>query len=501
METLNSKNIGDRTRQSLKWSLILQFVQKVVMFISTIVLARLLTPQDFGIVTMSFTIDFVIQMASSMGVNLAVVHFQDNFKERLNASFWMTMIFTLIFTGLQFGLAPFAASFYKAPILADIIRVSAIALLINISVSTHRSILIKNMEFKKTSILEALINLGKTTISIVLAIMGFGVWSFIYPKIIGAVFYAVSIFRMSPWIPSFNLYIKHWKEMFMYGKNALISNILDYCLNNSGYILIGNFMGSIALGMYSFAQDKSMMVVNNIAYPVNMITFPAFSKLQNEPEKLKGAFLNSLKLISIVSFPYAIGQIVAGGEYIHVLFGAKWASSVLVFQIVLCYAMCKSVTQTIAPILLGIGKSDVLLKLTLSYTPIYIGSLFIGYKMGSLIGVAIASSLVGVIGTFIFMYVLLKIQGWKFSDIFTNLSPAFWSSILMGMCILTVRNLLFAFGQVQALILVAEILTGMVSYVIAMKVFYPTDFTFVQENIMKFIAKKKKNAQLNAEMG
>ncbi|MEI7473349.1 MAG: lipopolysaccharide biosynthesis protein [bacterium] len=492
METLNSSNVGDKTRQSLKWSLILQFAQKVVMFVSAIVLARILTPQDFGLVTMSITIDFVIQMASSMGVNSAVVHFQDNFKERLNASYWLIISSTVLFVGIQFIFAPVAASFYKAPLLADIIRVSAVALLINCSVSTHRSILIKNMDFKKLSILDATVNLGRTILSIILALMGFGVWSFIYPKIVGAIVNAISLWNMTRWVPSLNPCFKYWKDMFSYGKDVLLSNILDYCLNNSGYVLIGNYMGSVALGVYSFAQDKSMMVVNNIAFPVNMVTFPAFSKLQNEPEKLKSAFLNSLKLISIISFPYAIGQMVAGGEYISVIFGAKWHSSVLLFQIILCYAMLKSVTQTIGPILLGIGKSDVLVKLTLTYTPIYVASLFIGYKLANLTGVAIASSIVGVIGTFIFMSVLLKIQKWKFADVFENLAPAFNSSILMGLCILTVKNVLFALGQSQLLVLCAEVFTGIVSYVMAMKLFYPTDYDYVLENIVKFIGRKKK---------
>lgn len=495
METLNSKNIGDRTRQSVKWSFILQFVQKVVMFLSTILLARILTPQDFGLVAMSLTIDVITQMASSMGVNSSVIHFQDNFRDRLNASFWLIITSGFIFSSFQFLIAPLAAQFYGAPLLKDIIQVSAVALFINASVSTHKSILIKNMEFKKVSILEASVNIGRTLLSIILALSGFGVWSFIYPKVVGAVINLISLLSITKWIPSLNPNIKYWKEMFLYGKNVLLSTILDYCINNSGYILIGNYLGSLALGIYTFAYDKSMMVVNNIAYPVQVVAFPAFSKLQDDEKKLKEAFINAIKLIAIVSFPYAIGQIVAGHEYVRVIFGEKWTSSVILFQIILCYAMFRSVSQTVAPILLGIGKPDVLLKCGLVYTPFFVGSLFIGYKIFGLVGVAVAAALTGIIGAYLYMYILVRILNWKMKEILMSLSSAFLSSLFMGLCILTVKNSLYALNCSEGLVLFLEVLSGLVFYTLSLKVFFPSDFDFITGNLFKFINKKRNKSK------
>ena len=152
MNSLAIDNVGNKTRQSVKWSFALQVFQKAFFFASSIVLARLLTPEDFGISSIAITLDIIIWLITSMGINAAVIHFQDNIEERLNAAFWLFLMSSSVIVIVLVILAPYIALLYKEPILVDIIRVSALAMFIACLGSAHKTILIKNIEFKKISI-------------------------------------------------------------------------------------------------------------------------------------------------------------------------------------------------------------------------------------------------------------------------------------------------------------------------------------------------------------
>ncbi|MCK7516049.1 MAG: oligosaccharide flippase family protein [Desulfobacterales bacterium] len=154
MNELAIEKVGDKTRQSVKWTFTLQIIQKIFFFASSIVLARLLSPRDFGLATIAVTLDMIIWLVTSLGINAAVVHFQDNIEERKNAAFWLFLFSSSFFVAVQIVSAPYIAKFYGEPILADIIIISAIAMLISCLGAIHKTILIKGIEFKKISIIE-----------------------------------------------------------------------------------------------------------------------------------------------------------------------------------------------------------------------------------------------------------------------------------------------------------------------------------------------------------
>ena len=491
MNTLSVENVGAKTRQSIKWSFFLQIIQKIFFLAGSIVLARLLTPHDFGLATMAMTFDMIIWLISSSGITSSIIYFQDNVEERLDTVFWLFIVSMTFFIGIQIALAPAIANFYKSQLLADIIRLSAVALFISCFGSIQKVILFKNMEFKKTSILECVLNIIKSILYVVLALSGYGVWSFIYPKIVVAVIFVISIWNMSSWRPKLRFNLKYWAEMFNYGKNVLFSNLIDYFLNNSSYILIGGFMGSTLLGFYTFAYDKSMMVVNNIAYPVTMISFPAFSKLQNHREKLKEAFFKTVKFISFITFPCTMGQILLAPEYITTVFGSKWQNSIVIFQLILVYSMFRSVSQCGTPVLQGVGKASAVLKWNLIYAPVFILSLYLGYKSGGIYGVGLAASLVGSIGAFIYMLIVIKELKWSFNDLSNALKSSLISSIIMTTAIFALREFLKHINTPDVIILATVIPSGILVYILCVRIFFKETYQLVADNLMKFLDKKQ----------
>ncbi len=264
-------------------------------FFCTIIVARLLTPEDFGLAAISMTLDILIWLIISFGINSAIIHFEDNMEERLNAAFWLFIAVMGGFSAVIIAASPLIARFYNAPIITPIFQFSAIALFIYSFGAVHKAILYRQMDFKQASILDAVLHTLKYVLFVAFAFAGFRVWSFIYPKVIIALICVVCLWKMTAWKPKLELGLKYWREMFNYGKNVLAGNILDFLFNNSTHLLIGNIVSPAALGIYSFANDKAIMMVNNIAQPATMMSFPAYSRMQGELDKLKEVFIKTIR--------------------------------------------------------------------------------------------------------------------------------------------------------------------------------------------------------------
>ena len=387
--------VGDKTRQGLKWVFSLRFMQKIFVFANSVILARILAPSDFGLAAMAIMMDTITWLVLSLGVNSAVMYYQDHIEERFNAAFWLYLASSIFFFIIQVSVAPIIACFYKEPLLIPIIRASAVALFINSFGAIQKALLSKRMDYKKISILDAFTNTLLSLLYVSFALAGFRVWSFIYPKIIVAVINVTCLWHITSWRPKLKFYFQYWGEMLNYGKNVLFSSIIDYTLNNSTYVLIGSMVGATSLGLYTFAYDKSMMIINNLVTPIITISFPAFSRLQNHRDKLKSAFLKSIKMITLLSFPYGFFQFVIGHEFISVIFGNKWHAAIILFQMIIAYSMVRSLVLSGSPILEAVGKPNIVLRWNLIYAPVYIGTIYLGFKLWGVRGIAAATAFTG----------------------------------------------------------------------------------------------------------
>ncbi len=486
----SNSNITDKTRQGIKWSFGLQIFHKIFFFFSSIILARLLIPEDYGLTMMAFTIDILVWLIMALGINTAIIHFQDEVEKRLNAAFWLLLVSAVFFTGLQFLCAPLFAAFYKAPLLENIIKVSAIGLFINSFGIVHKTILVKNIDFKRIAVLDASVSILKSILSITMAFSGFGVWSFIYPKVVGSIINVVCLQFLSKWRPSLDISVKHIKEMLNYGKYVVFSNIIDYLINNSSYIVIGSLIGSFSLGIYSFAYEKSMMIVNNITYPLMMVFLPTYSQLQHQENLLKNAFIKTLQLISMFTFPYVFLQLILGQEYIIGVFGKKWESSVFIFQIILIYSMFRSVSQCGSPILQAIGRPDIALKWNILYAPLFIFSAYITAKHFDIYTMALVCMLIGLIGSLLFIIIVIQALNWSIKEVFGSLAPVFLSSLIMGLYIALFKPIMTEFCSDKLTILVTCAGLGLTIYFACIYCFFRSFYMLIIENLSKLIKKK-----------
>lgn len=489
MPTLTPEQISDKARQSAKWCFPLHFLHKIIFFICGIILARVLTPADFGLAAISITLDFLTWFVMSFGINAAVVHFQDNIEKRFNAAFWMFIVFMGVISLALIIIAPFIASFYQASIIIPIISISAVALFIFSFGLVHKAILFREMDFKKISIVDSSMETLKNILFVVLALSGFRVWSFIYPKILIAFISVVWLWKITPWKPKFEFNFEYWRDMFNYSKNVFLGNILDFILNNSTHVLIGGIVSPAALGIYSFANDKSLMMIQNIAYPTSMLSFPAYTRLAEHTEKLKCAFINTIKSVSLITFPYTIGQITLVREYIISFYGEKWEPAVLVFQMLIIYTMIKSVSQAGNSLLQGIGRPEIVFKWNLFYTPVLLAAIFIGYKINGIYGIAALIALFGSIAAIGYLALIFRVLKWKLTILLETLLPSLSCSMIMASILLIVKKQLKLLEISDFNIFLILAVSGTVIYFAVLKLIFPEVYAFITDNMSKLTCK------------
>jgi PST family polysaccharide transporter len=281
--------------------------------------------------------------------------------------------------------------------------------------------------------------------------------------------------------------------MLAYGKNVLFSSIIDYILSNSSYILIGSMIGPTSLGLYSFAYDKSMIVINNITSPIIAISFPAFSRLQNHKEKLKAAFFKSVKMISLVAFLFGFCQLVLAPEFISTFFGSKWLPAIILFQIIIIYSMVRSLVLTGSPILEAIGKPNIVLKWNLIYAPIYIGSIYLGFKAGGILGIASMTTLTGIMGSLTFLTIIMRVLNWHISELFSTIKPALFCSAFTGFVLFIAKYFLKHLEISNIFVLLILGLTGLLIYAVSIKLFFKDTYDFILANMEKLVGSRVYN--------
>lgn len=494
------EEVGSKTRQGIKWTFSLQLAQKILFFGSSVILARILCPADYGLAAMAITLDTITWLVLSLGVNSSVMYFQDHLAERCNAAFWMCLISSTFFFIVQFSLAPIVAHFYKAPMLTPIIQASAIGMFIMSFGVIQKTMMSKNLDYKRISILDASTGALQNILYVSFACAGFRVWSFIYPKIIIAIIAVICLWNMTKWRPQFKFYFKYWGEMLSYGKNVLLISIIDYLLSNSTYILIGSMIGSVYLGLYSFAYDKSMLIINNMAAPIIAISFPTFSRLQNHRDKLKNVFFQSIRAISLITFLFGFCQLAVGYEFICGIFGSKWEPAVILFQMIALYSIVRSIILSCNPLMEAVGKPQIVLKWNLVYAPVYIGSIYLGYKLNGLFGIAAMTSCVGIIGSIIYLTIIMKILNWDIREVYSTIKPSLVCSLIAAFMVFITKNLLLSIHISGIFILISAVFVGITVYTLSLSMLFKDTFRFIIENIARLTGNKIYNIfPLNAE--
>jgi len=432
--------IGQKIKKGIVWTAARQMILRPASFIANIILARLLFPEDFGIFAMAVSISSFIQILGNMGITSFLIYTQEDIKECADASFWMSLTVGLAMFLLQSAIAPFVAGFYKTQMVTKLMTVSALGYVMSPFVNIHIALLRKNLEFKKQNLLEIVSALLAMTISVIFALNGFRVWSFVLADILSRPLMIYLYWKYCSWRPSFDLRLAYWKKVFGYGKHILGMGIFEELKNQSGNIVVGRLIGAKMLGFYSFAFQKVAFPLTEIAFLVGMIFQPAFSKLEKSNTEFKDLFFKSNRLVAILVYPIVLGLVAVAHEFIGVFYGSKWLFSVPILKIMLGGIFAQALAYIPWFACIAIGRPDIPFKFTVIVGLINIIIMYFATKYFGITGAASAFSIVYAIAHPIFVLVFLKLKKIKLMEFIISLMPGIICSFAMAAILLILKN-------------------------------------------------------------
>ncbi len=385
-------SLREKTILGLKWSFASRIFRQMGQFIVSAVLARLLMPEDFGLLGMIIVYFGLILIFNEFGLCSALIQRKEVNEKHYSSAFWLNILFGFILFFASYLSAPLLANFYKKPELLYMIRVMSICILVASMSVVHSACLQRTMNFRALAIAESIAVLIGGIVGISFALMGKGPWSLVFQTMSYFCVYNFMLWVFSSWRPLFMFSFEAIKEIFAFGVNVMGFNIVNYFARNMDYFLIGKFLGGGPLGFYTLAYKIMLYPISNIAQTIGGVMFPAFSKIQHDLEKVRINYLKIVKGVSLFIIPLIMGLFVLAPQFIRVVFGVKWEPVIPVFRILCFCGALQSIETAVINIFRSQGRSDIHFKLQLIGTILVSILILIGLRWG-IKGVAFSYSL------------------------------------------------------------------------------------------------------------
>lgn len=454
------------------WSVLESWGRQLFSSATFFILARLLGPESFGLIALASVYIAFLSIFTGGSLSSAIVQRKDIDPEHLDTAFWTGLGIGVLLTLISFVAAPFVAKAFDEPALSLVIRLLSLNFLIGPFSSVQMAIFQRKLAFRMISIRTLVATFTSGLVGVGMALSGFGIWSLVGQQLTNSISQFVVMWWVSDWRPGLRVSKRHFKELFSYSINITGFNFVNFFSRRSDDLLIGYFLGPVALGYYNVAYKLLLTVIDLLSRVIEKVAMPTFSRLQKEPERMRGAFYQVTQLTSLVSFPVFVGMGILSPELIRVLFGDQWEASIPVMQILVFIGILQSSSIFNSTILLSLGKSNLRLKLGILNSISSVLCFLVAVKFG-IVAVAAAYVMRGYLLAPIPVFVLRRAIKLNILDYLAQFSPALLGSLLMALIMMTAKSLLsYSLNDIAILFLVSSI--GFAVYALSLSLFFPS---------------------------
>lgn len=416
-------SIKERSVKGSVWSLIDNACSQGFAFLIGIVLARLLSPSDYGTVGVLAIFLAIANVFVDCGFGNALIRKKNRTQEDLSTAFYFNIVVGIVVYLILFAIAPIVAWFFNMPILVPLLRVLGFCVVFNSFSIVQNSLLIAQIKIKKQAIINVCTQIPMGCVGVVLAYRGFGVWTLVVQQVGSSLLKTLWLWVSSQWKPTLIFNSDSFRYLYNFGWKLLGTNLLGTFFNEIYGFFIGRILGSRDLGLYSNSKQLSeypRSLVNNI---VNRVVLPVMVETQGDLNSVKNTYSRLIQLLCYITFPLYGILIINAKPIILELWTDKWNDSIILFQI-FCIGVAFGPISTLNFCLLQLlNRTDVMLKLEFVKKPICFTLLLVSIPLG-LKGIVLFATFYNVIGTIINMYPTYKFLHYSYKeqvwDIFQN---------------------------------------------------------------------------------
>lgn len=451
--------LQEKTVSGVVWSSVQRFGSMAITFAANVILARLLSPSDFGCVGMLMIFLSLSNTFIDGGFGSALIQKKEPTQEDYSTIFYWNILFSIVLYFLLYATAPTIARFYRIPLLASVLRVQGVVLIFNALSIIQSNQLRKRLLFEKLSIVEIVSAVLSLVLAIVAALNGLGVWSLVIQQIALSLFKTVLLWVVGNWHPKVVFSFKSFRELFKFGGFMLLSNLFSSLSNEIQGLLVGRIFSPARLGLYNQAYRLEGSLATAVSGIIDQVTYPVMSSIQDDKERL---ILALKKFVQIPAYICALIMgivIVVAEPLVLLVYGAKWLDCVPYLQILCVAGLAVCLQGSANNSIAAIGKSNVFFKWTIIKRALTIVLCIVGILVVGMYGMlwmcVLGAWLVYVINA----YLVDKHIGYRFIDQFKDILPFVFLSCAVGVFVYFVGSCLhlniFVVAVVQCVLFVA----------------------------------------------
>lgn len=480
-------NLKQKTISGLLWQFTQKIINQLISFVVTVILARILMPEDYGVVALAGMFNILIGVFLDNGLGSALIQKKEADELDYNTVFYSNLLCSCLIYGVIFCVAPFCATAYNQELICPIMRVMSLTIPLSALSVVQSSIISRQLQFKVLFYAGIIGNVISAIVGITMAYRGFGPWALVGQLMVGNITSIIVSFYVIRWYPKMQFSWLRFKGMFSYAwKKQVAGAIGTLCYQLKGY-LIGYKYSVSDLAYYNRGEGLPEMFITNINGSINGVLFPALSKLQSDPQAIKRAIRRSMMTSSYILCPLLFGLAAMAEQIVPVLYTEKWSSAIPFMQVA-CLTCCMTVLNTAnLQALLAIGRSGEVLKLEIYKKPVMI----------LILAIAVFISPIAIsIGLFVYsIYVLMmntipnkKYIDYSIREQINDVKPSFLLSGFMAIIVYLVGyvpiNVYF--------IMLIQFFVGVSIYLSFSYVFKLEAYEYVYDTITKLVEKRIK---------
>lgn len=458
-------SLQKRAASGLIWTFLEQFSLQGINFLISVILARILMPEEFGIIGMISVLLAIGLALKESGVMSSLIRTRDPDENDYSTVFYTNLVASVVIYLMIFLSAPAIAAFFDKPELINITRALTLKIVINAFVSIQNARLVKAMNFKKQLVINLPAVILGGVAGVVFAQMGMGVWSLVYMNLLQEFFAAIFLWLSSDWYPRLIFSKEKFRVHFYFGYKMALSTLINALFDNIYNIIIGKYFSAQQLGYYTRAQTTRQLPIANVSAALNKVTFPMFAEMQHDTVKLKDAYKRLMQQVLFWIAPMMVGAVVVAEPLFKFLFTDKWLPAVPYFQILCLAGIMFPVNNYNLNILTVKGRSDLFLRLEIiKKTLIAIGVfLIIPYGIMALLWFQVITT---VVVFFINTFYSSSLINYPTSEQLKDILPILLLSFLMGAVCYAIQLLITPYITSVIGTLVICSLAGLIFYVL-----------------------------------
>lgn len=483
----SQQSLKDKTIKGTMWSAIDNVVQFGVQFVVSIVLARLLSPDDYGLIGIITIFTTVCTAIINGGFSNALIRTQKPTDEDYNTAFICNLLMSILLYAIVFLCSPLIADFFNRQELVALTRVSSFTMIIGALAIVQQTRLTKRIDFKTQTKITLIASVASGVIGISLALMDFGVWALVIQGIISQMLRTVFLWIFNHWVPSIRFSKESFNRLFGFGWKMMASSILDSLWTQLYQVVVGKFYSPATLGQYTRAKQFSTLFSSNLTTVIQRVTYPVLSDIQDEKERMVAAYRKIIKTTMFMTFTLMLALGAVSEPLLYCLIGPKWHEAATYLPLICLVGSLYPLHAINLNMLQVQGRSDLFLGLEIAKKIIGLAPLFVGAFVG-IFPMLYAIVITSIISYFLNSHFSGKLLGYSSWMQLRDIAPSFAISMTMAVVVYLLKYIPIS----NWFILPIQIAVGLIVFILMCKVSKIEEYKEVM-NMIKPILNKIKN--------